>query len=85
MSSPLRRLAPTLRSFGIDVGLDREKTSRRRRLIFLRLLGQEETVQTVHPSTDSAASPDDLDGLDGADPVMQQTGFAEMWEMEVRA
>jgi hypothetical protein len=43
----LRRLAPNLRSVGIDITFDREGHAGRRRMIFIRRLNSENTVQNV--------------------------------------
>lgn len=66
ISGSLRRLAPSLRSIGIEVEFHRENNSSRKRVIGLRLETGDSIVRTVQPSGSELDEMDVLDGKDGS-------------------
>ena len=86
ISGPLRRLAPTLRALGIEVGFNRAPTRARTRTVSLREIREDSTVQTVQPSE----RPLIVDGSDGSDELIPSSAPVDPsqqlgWEMEVEA
>ena len=90
MSGALRRLAPTLRSIGVEVEFGRETNTSRRRTIVIRQAKANATVQTVQPSGLDDLRDERLDGSDGADgyepppsDALDDAAVEVAWEIEV--
>jgi hypothetical protein len=84
ITSPLRRIAPTLRTIGIEITFDRATDRSRSRIIRLQAMDTATTVQTVQPS-DIAAAPDDSDCSDGFQPDLKSDELSHElgWELEI--
>lgn len=77
VGNTMRRLAPNLRPIGVDVTFDKEKTSRRRRLILIRGQRVESTVHTVHTVSSrnlEYATVDAMDDVDEGSPTPNDAG-----------